>query len=137
MCLDSTSTAAFCISRVFSLLFFLFFVQSAIVDKSTVNSASMHCSQVPQITLFSNFFIKNGSYSTIYIFKNYFATVFSVSAKIRCIQTDHFLSILNLSFNQLVGLIPYIKLFGTFLEASYERNKGLCGCLLKITTSNI
>ena len=30
----------------------------------------------PQISLFSNFFIKNGSYGTIYIFKNYFATVF-------------------------------------------------------------
>ena len=32
----------------------------------------------PQITLFNNFFIKNGSYGTIYTFKNYFATVFSV-----------------------------------------------------------
>ena len=31
-----------------------------------------------QILLFSNFFIKNGSYSTIYTFKNYFATVISV-----------------------------------------------------------
>ena len=31
-----------------------------------------------QIPLFSNFFIKNGSHGTIYTFKNYFATVFSV-----------------------------------------------------------
>ena len=30
----------------------------------------------PQISLFNNFFIKNGFYSTIYTFKNYFATVF-------------------------------------------------------------
>ena len=47
-------------------------------------------SRVPQITLFSNFFIKNGSHSIIYTFKNYFATVFSVSvlAKISYIQTD-------------------------------------------------
>ena len=30
----------------------------------------------PQISLFSNFFIKNGFHSTIYTFKNYFATVF-------------------------------------------------------------
>ena len=68
-------------TRVFSFLFLFmyFFFQSAIVDKSTVNSASVHCSRVPQITLFSNFFIKNGSHSTIYTFKNYFATVFSVS----------------------------------------------------------
>ena len=32
----------------------------------------------PQIPLFSNFFIKNGSHSTIHTFKNYFAIVFSV-----------------------------------------------------------
>ena len=32
----------------------------------------------PQISLFNNFFIKNGFYGTIHIFKNYFATVFSV-----------------------------------------------------------
>ena len=31
----------------------------------------------PQISLFSNFFIKNGSHGTIYTFKNYFATVIS------------------------------------------------------------
>ena len=30
-----------------------------------------------QILLFSNFFIKNGSYGTIYTFKNYFTTVIS------------------------------------------------------------
>ena len=32
----------------------------------------------PQISLFSNFFIKNESYDTIHTFKNYFATIFSV-----------------------------------------------------------
>ena len=32
----------------------------------------------PQISLFSNFFIKNGSHNTIYTFKNYFAIVISV-----------------------------------------------------------
>ena len=46
-------------------LFFFFFVQLAIVDKPTVNSAPMHCSWVLQITLFSNFFIKNEFHSTI------------------------------------------------------------------------
>ena len=33
-------------------------------------------------------YIKNGFHGTIYIFKNYFATVFSVFSKISCIQTD-------------------------------------------------
>ena len=41
-----------------------------------------------QISFFINFFIKNGFHGTIYTFKNYFATVFSVSAKISSIQTD-------------------------------------------------
>ena len=77
-CIDSR--LRFC-SAFFSSFFsfFFFFVQPAIVDLSIVNSAPVHCSRVPQITLFSNFFIKNGSHNTIYTFKNYFATVFSVS----------------------------------------------------------
>ena len=63
----------------FSFFFSFFHAQPAIVDKSTMNNAPMHCSRVPQITLFSNFFIKNGFHSTIYTFKNYFTTVFLVS----------------------------------------------------------
>ena len=74
---------AFC-----NLRFFFFFVQPAIVDKSTVNSAPVHGLRVPQITLLSNFFIKNWSHNIIYVFKNYFVAVFSVLAKINCIQTD-------------------------------------------------
>ena len=44
----------------------------------------------PKIPLLSNFFIKNGSHGTIYTFKNYFVTVFSVFSfsKISSIQTD-------------------------------------------------
>ena len=42
-----------------------------------------------------------------------------------------FLSVLNLSFNQLVGQIPLIKQFSTFSNDSYEGNKGLCGVPLK------
>ena len=46
-----------------------------------MNSASVHCLCDPQTSLFSNFFIKNRSHGTIHIFKNYFATVFSVFNK--------------------------------------------------------
>ena len=38
----------------------------------------VHYSRDPQISLFSNFFIKNRSHGTIHIFKIYFATVFSI-----------------------------------------------------------
>ena len=78
-------TSAFCL--VFSFFFFFWF-QPHYLTKSTMNSARMYYSQVLQIPLFSHFFIKNGSYGTIHIFKNYFATVFSVSTKISSIQTE-------------------------------------------------
>ncbi|KAM4078951.1 hypothetical protein ACJW30_09G078800 [Castanea mollissima] len=47
-----------------------------------------------------------------------------------------FLSVLNLSFNQLVGPVPYIKQYATFLETSFEGNKGLCGSPLKTTCTS-
>ena len=62
------------------LFFFFFFLfQPHYLTKSTMNSARMHYSWIPQIPLFSHFFIKNWSHGTIHIFKNYFAIVFSVS----------------------------------------------------------
>jgi len=42
-----------------------------------------------------------------------------------------FLSVLNLSFNQLVGHIPFIKQFSTFSENSFKGNERLCGLPLK------
>ena len=68
---------------------FFFFFQPAIVDFVNCEQCICVLFTVPQITLFSNFFIKNGSHNTIYTFKNYFVTVFSVSvsAKISSIQT--------------------------------------------------
>ena len=59
--------------------FFFFLFQPHYLVKSTMNSARMHYSWVPQIPFFSHFFIKNWSYGTIHTFKNYLATVFSVS----------------------------------------------------------
>ena len=73
------TTSALCV--VFSLPFFLFLFlfQPHYLTKSTMNSAWMHCSWVPQIPLFSKFLIKNWFHGTIHTFKNYFATVFLVS----------------------------------------------------------
>ena len=42
----------------------------------------------PTTTLFRKKNIKNGSHGAIYMFKNYFTTVFSVFSKISCIQTN-------------------------------------------------
>ena len=70
----------FCVHVFWAAFFsFFFFGSAAIVDFVNGKQCIRALFTVPQITLFSHFFIKNGSHSTIYIFKNYFATVFSVS----------------------------------------------------------
>ena len=108
--------------HVFSFFPFSFFFlfQPAIVDKSTVNNAPVHCLWVPQITLFNNFFIKNGFHSTIYKFKNYFAIVFSVS-------------VFNFSKNKLYpnGHIWFLPFEGTrhvakILKTNSERWQEVC-----------
>ena len=64
----------------------------------------------PQISLFSNFFIKNGSHDTIHIFKNYFATVFSVFSF--QFQQNKFYSngLCELQLNFKVSLIYFVWL---------------------------
>ena len=74
------------VSCVFLSLSFFFFLFGLQLLTSQLWTCIVHESH--KMTLFSNFFIKNGSHSTIYTFKNYFFTVFLVSAKISCIQTD-------------------------------------------------
>ena len=58
----------------FSLFFFFFCEPKCLTF--LVNSIYCALFTDPQISLFSNFFIKNGSHVTIHTFKNYFAIVF-------------------------------------------------------------
>ena len=100
-------------------LFFFFFVCLA------RNFLKFNCEQyyswVSQIILFSNFFIKNESNSTIYTFKNYFITVFSISTKISCIQIDPNCYSTNcLSFSY--RLIIFSMLFTIWYLDSYNIN---------------
>ena len=60
------------------LFFFFFLGSAAIVDFVSNKQCIRILFTVSQITLFNNFFIKNGSHNTIYTFKTYFPTVFSV-----------------------------------------------------------
>ena len=62
----------FCVSS----FFFFFFLPKYLTF--SVNSAWCAMFTDPQISLFSNFFIKNRSHGTIHIFKNYFTTVFFI-----------------------------------------------------------
>ena len=73
-----------------------------------VNSAHRVLFMEPQISLFSNFFIKNGSHGTIHIFINYFITVFfSYQFSVfSCIQTDpRYHKIICALHCQLYGLL--------------------------------
>ena len=73
--------------------FFFFFLSVFSVFLTLCHtSGSVHCSRDPQISFFSNFFIKNWFHGTIHTFKNYFITIFSVFSKISDIQTDFTLS---------------------------------------------
>ena len=65
-------------ASAFPPLFFSFFFFYRECWLLCVNSALMHCSRDSQTSLFSNFFIKNGSHGTIHTFKNYFVTMFLV-----------------------------------------------------------
>ena len=59
-------------------LFFFFFFTAAVVDQVFCEQCTRTLFIDPQTSVFSNFFIKNDSYGTIYTFKNYFTTVFLV-----------------------------------------------------------
>ena len=59
-------------------VFFFFFGKARFCCCFQFSVGLMYCSWDAQTSLFSNFFIKNGSYGTIYTFKNYFTIVFSV-----------------------------------------------------------
>ena len=98
--LESTESCSAFFFRV--LPFFFCWIQPQHLTKSSVNSA--------QISLFSNFFIKNGSHDIIHTFKNYFATVFSVS-------------VFNFSNNKL-------NLNGLIIETQLASTKGLFGLCL-------
>ena len=47
-------------------------------DYSSFSVGLVHCLRDLQTSFFNKIFIKNGFYSTIHIFKNDFATVFSI-----------------------------------------------------------
>ena len=59
-------------------VFPFFYFLAVLFDFSVILVSPMHCLQNPQTSLFNNIFIKNKLYGTIYRFKNYFVTVFSV-----------------------------------------------------------
>ena len=72
--------ASMFLSCGFFLLFFFFLICSIRTCWLFYNKQYIYVLFTdPQILLFSNFFIKNGSHGTIYIFKNYFTSVFLVS----------------------------------------------------------
>ena len=130
-CLNSTETCGAFVSCVFCFFFFCQLQQETAVTVQWIVAALfllfrlfitsmglVYCSWDPQISLFSNFFIKNGSHDTIHIFKNYFATVFSVSVTISSIQTDSW----SLSISR-IG--PFKLALNITLAYRYEYSGGM------------
>ena len=75
MCTFGKCVLRFPNARMCFSLFFFFFGEPKCLTFS-VNSTYCALFTDPQISLFNNFFIKNGFYGIIYTFKNYFAIVF-------------------------------------------------------------
>ena len=63
---------------IFQARVFSFYFTAAVVDQVFCEQCTRTLFIDPQTSLFSNFFIKNGSHGTIHTFKNYFDTVFLV-----------------------------------------------------------
>ena len=57
---------------------FLYFLPAAVFTFQPVYCTLFINSCNPQISLFSNFFIKNGFHDTTHTFKNYFTTIFLI-----------------------------------------------------------
>ena len=137
VCLDPLNPRLRFTSCVFVLFFFFmrFGVTRLLFMYCSLNSnrkcwlfRSKQCTSVlfmdPQIPLFSNFFIKNGSHSTIHTFKNYFATVFSVFSfsKISSIQTDpNYTSVIR-TFNSFSIALPFPWEPAFFIHSNIKSN---------------
>ena len=84
---------------------FFFFLLSA-VKADFFNRKQCICALFmdPQISLFINFFIKNGSHDIIHTFKNYFVTMFfSFSFQFSIVYTEEYIFRINFFFFILEG----------------------------------
>ena len=85
---------AYCVTAFWVSRFHFFFFQRIWIVTTLFMHMDSQCRRQsalftgPLATLFKKKKIKNGSHDTIYTFKNYFATVFSVFSKISCVRTD-------------------------------------------------
>ena len=66
---------------------FFFFFEAHFFGSGHCSMGPVHYLRDPQISFFNKTFTKNGPYSTIHTFKNYFVIVFLVFSKISGIQT--------------------------------------------------
>ena len=105
----------------FSASFFsFFFTRFALGDNyhcsRIVEALFMYCSQDPHSLYSKKIKIKNGFHNIIHIFKNYFATIFSVFSKISYIQIDPLLIYWLMIWREAIKLIRIILFFFFFLR---------------------
>ena len=104
---------------VLAVFFFFFFFFEPKCLTFFVNSERCALFINLQILLFNNFFIKNGSHSAIYTFKNYFAIVFFsfqfLAISKRTVTAElHFSQHLSIYFIRHPSRIGYVICFGIF-----------------------
>ena len=144
MCLGSASVRSRFSVHVFYLFFFFFFFLPAFVDFGkqylllwTVYTLFTHCAYT--VYVLKN--IKNGSHNTIYTFKYYFATVFSVfcflfSTTISSIQTHPIVYV----WIHVCVLNPHLRFaflffFFSFFFSRVLEKRGYCSCTVHWTVT--
>ena len=120
-------------ARFLFFFFFFFFFPTVVVNQVFPEQCIRALFTDPQTSLFSNIFIKNGSHSTIHIFKNYFAIIFSVFSfsKICSIQTDLNYDVSNIyNLHKSLFFTPSVPFFFVLIEKSnFLREHHLLSCL--------
>ena len=100
-------------TSVFSFFFFFFFSKRA-CGYYEFSVGPVYYLRDPKTSLFNNFFIKNGSHSTTYTFKNYFVTIFSIFNNILEMIRVHMILLFVFIYEKTMYIVKHTLILKNF-----------------------